>query len=455
MYIIKNAIANLGRNKGRNMILCGMMFLILFSSIAAIMINDAAGEQIKSYKEQFSASVILYRDNEKLKSFADYREPSWKDLQKYATSKLLKNTEFIGSVPASILHAEALDENSTDVSGFDNEHIPGVQKRKPSTNMLIGTNNRMINGEFKSGIRKLNQGRIFEKKDEIIVSGQLAALNNWKLNDTVSLSFPNPGEEAAIVNMKIVGIYEDGVRPYENEDVKLALTNRGNEIMTSMETLTALQSPMVSITANYRIKDPAKIEQLESEFHDMGLPSYFALKTDEAGYQKLIAPLQSLQDMARLFLICVLIIGGGILIVISTLAIRERIYEIGVLRAMGMKKHALASGLLCEILMMTGICLLLAFAGAKASSGVIANQMFHKQTQTTVKQENTNGTALSAIGGFDDASGIEVASLQVEITATVISEIVIAAVLFAVISSAGGIYYAMRYEPRKILSERS
>ena len=179
------------------------------------------------------------------------------------------------------------------------------------------------------------------------------------------------------------------------------------------------------------------------------------MKTDEAGYQKLIAPLQSLQDIARLFLISVLIIGGGILIVISTLAIRERIYEIGVLRAMGMKKHALASGLLCEILLMSGICLLLAFAGAKASSGVIAEQMFQNQTQATVKQENTNGTALSAIGGFDDASGMEAASLQVDITGTVISEIVIAAVLFAVISSAGGIYYAMRYEPRKILSERS
>lgn len=456
MYVIKNAIANIGRNKGRNLILGGMMFLILFSTIVSIMIYNAAEDQIKLYKERFSASVILYRNNEKLENVSDYEEPTWKDLQKYAQSSLLKSTEFVGSAPASMINAEALDENSTDVSGFDSENLPGTQKRKASTNMIFGTNNKKINSEFISGIRKITHGRVFENKNEIVVSQQLAKLNKWKLNDEVEFSFPNPGNKAAIIKMRIVGIYEDSVRPYENEDMKLALINRGNEIMTAMETLITLNNPMVNITANYQIKNPGQIKELEKEFHEKGMPDYFALKTDQSNYQKTIAPLESLQNIVRMFLICVVIIGGGILIVISTLAIRERIYEVGILRAIGMKKHSLTAGLLCEILVISAICLSLAFIGARAYSGTIANQLFQSQKHVTESSQNDlNGVEYSAIGGFSDNSGVTGESLRVEVTGSVISEVVITSILFAVISSAGGIYYTMRYEPRRILSERT
>ncbi|MCG4735229.1 FtsX-like permease family protein, partial [Casaltella massiliensis] len=49
--------------------------------------------------------------------------------------------------------------------------------------------------------------------------------------------------------------------------------------------------------------------------------------------------------------------GGSILVLISILAIRERKYEIGVLRAMGMKKGKVALGLIFETLSMIFISL--------------------------------------------------------------------------------------------------
>lgn len=454
MYILKNAIANLGRNKGRNLILGGMLFLLLFSSIASLLIYNATQDQMKAYKDQFSASVILYRNNEKMKNASEYKEPTWNDLKKYAQSKLLKNTEFIGNAPASLLNAKALDEDSTDVSGFDSENVFDAVKRKPSTNLIFGTNNQEINGEFTSGIREIIEGRVFENKNEIIVSQELAKLNQWKLNNEIELSFPNPGNQPIVVTMKIVGIYKDGVTPYESEDMKLALIHRGNEIITTLETLTALNNPMVHITANYQIRNPDKINDLEKEFHEMGLPDYFALKTDQSNYQKTIAPLQSLQNISGIFLVSVLIIGGIILIIISTLAIRERIYEIGVLRAIGMKKYSLVAGLVCEIITITVISLSLAFGGATTFSGTIANQLFQNHVANNF-QHSSNITEYSAIGGFSDYSGLTNEPLKVEVTTKVISEVAIASILFATISSIGGIYYAMRYEPRRILSERT
>ena len=195
---------------------------------------------------------------------------------------------------------------------------------------------------------------------------------------------------------------------------------------------------------------------METEFHEMGLPAYFALKTDTAMYQKLIAPLESLQNMAGIFLILVLVVGSCVLVVISMLAIRERMYEIGVLRAIGMKKHILVAGLLMEICILTAITLSLSFAGAKAASGPIAAQLFQEQKQQSSKlPDASEATAYSAIGGFQDNSGTVTKTLQTEITGILVLEVGTAAFLFAIISSAGGIYYAMRFEPRRILSERN
>ena len=456
MYVIKNALANIGRNKGRNLILGAIMLLILFGTTSAILIYNGAGEQIKAYKKQFSTSVIMYRKIDLIKNMSEYQEPGLSDLQSFAKSKLLKSSELISSAPVSLLNGTALDENSSDINGIESENGDDQQKRKPATNMLFGTNNQTINGEFVSGIRKIVQGRVFQAKNEVVISKQLAKLNQWQLNDLIEFTFPSiNNSEIQTIKVKIVGIYEDGVRAYESEDVKMALVNRGNEVMTSLETLTSLKGPMVSLRANYQINDPSQITALEKEFHERGLPEYFSLKTDSSNYQKLIGPLQSLQAIASVFLICVLVVGAIVLLIIATLAIKERIYEIGVLRAMGMKKHSLAFGLMIEQIVITTLCLSIAFIGATAASEPIANKIFkNNQTQKTISQTvATNDYA--NIGGFSNNSKIANAELSLHVTNQVVVEEVIIAIAFAIISSAGCLYSVMRYEPRKILSDRN
>lgn len=71
--------------------------------------------------------------------------------------------------------------------------------------------------------------------------------------------------------------------------------------------------------------------------------------------------------MTNTFLIVVLVLSSMILILLSTLAIRERKYEIGVLRAMG---------LLTEMLAITGICLILGLVIGMVASQPIAGIMY-------------------------------------------------------------------------------
>lgn len=455
MYLIKNAISNLGRNKGRNLILGCMMVLILFAGTVSIMIHSATGKQINAYKEQFSADVILYRDNRKITNMKDYREPGLKEYQAFAKSKLLKSSELFATTPASLPDGKALAENSMDISGFDNEDA-STAVVKPSTNMIYGTDHIGINSEFEHGVRKIVQGRIYQKRNEIVVSEKLAKQNGWKVHDTVRIKLSSLDGSQEPLSVKISGIYEDHAREYENEDVKMALVNRGNEIFTSFETLASQITPFITLSASYTIKDPKTLSSLEQEFHEAGLPEYFGLRVDDHVYQQVTAPLEGLRNITGMLLISVLIIGVSILIILSFLAIRERTYEVGVLRAIGMKKGKVAIGFLWENLILSVCCLMLAFTAAKLSSEPIANTLF--QHQETISQEvsgNNNETAYQIGGGFASGSGTKVESIQVEVTLDMMLQMIGMCMLFAGVASLGGIYFVMRYEPRKILSERT
>lgn len=460
MYLWNHAIANLGRNKSRNVLLGGMMVLILFTGTISIMIHQATTQQIAVLQKQFGASLILYRDDKKLdeltSSLEEYQEPSLAQFQSFATVEHIKETKLIASVPASLQVGKALDEDRVDVSGIQKDDVPGETLRKPATNMIFGTNHKTINEEFESGLRKIVEGNMFTKENEGIVSQQLAQLNQWKVGDTIVLNIAHFDQTTSNLSMKITGIYEDHTNAYESDDLKMALLHRGNEIITSFATLTSLNSNQIGISANFTIDDPKHIAQVEQAFHELGLPAYFSLKADDLAYQKAIAPLESLRDVTKTLLIAVLGIGGTMLVVLSILAIKERTYEVGVLRAMGMKKRMLACQFLIEGICLTALCLLLAFSLAKATSQPIAQVLFEAQptsTSTAIQQEQA--TSYSAPGGFHYGAGVTVEQIELTITQAMMIEIIGMALLFAIISSIGGIAFVMRYEPRKILSERT
>lgn len=70
-------------------------------------------------------------------------------------------------------------------------------------------------------------------------------------------------------------------------------------------------------------------------------------------------------------MIVVLIFGGIIIALLTSIAFRERKYEIGVLRAMGLKKWKVALGLWSELLILKCVCLMLGLgAGTLAAQPI-------------------------------------------------------------------------------------
>ena len=131
----------------------------------------------------------------------------------------------------------------------------------------------------------------------------------------------------------------------------------------------------------YYLKSPDLLDRFNEEAHDLGIPDYYEAQTDTLSYNRIVGPVEGLAGVAKTFLIIVLALGSALLILVSILAMRERKYEIGVLRAMGMKKAKVAAGLVAEMLALTVLCLVLGFGVGSAAAQPIANGLLQNQRE--------------------------------------------------------------------------
>lgn len=136
---------------------------------------------------------------------------------------------------------------------------------------------------------------------------------------------------------------------------------------------------------------------------------------------------------------------------LSILSIRERKYEIGVLRAMGMKKRRVIVGMVCESLVITAACLAIGLSASAALSQPIADNLLASQIRIAEEQQK-NGEAMLLTPGKDTQDTIS--ELSVQITPKAALQIGALALVLVLVSSMAGILYITRYEPMKILSER-
>ena len=241
---------------------------------------------------------------------------------------------------------------------------------------------------------------------------------------------------------------------------QFALANRNNEILVSFETITQLEmfksNPYNGVDAQFVLKSPEMIAEFEKEVRAKGLQDYYKVSTDEAGYNKIVGPVEGLARIANTFLVVVLVLGSAILILLSVLSVRERKYEIGVLRAMGMKKEKVALGLLTESIVLTAICLCLGLGAGSLVSQPVADSMLQNQIEIA-EQDNTlvnnNGGAASIKDMHNTAKPLS--DIDISLNGEAILKIACIALALAGVSSLAGILYITKYEPMKILTERN
>jgi putative ABC transport system permease protein len=296
-------------------------------------------------------------------------------------------------------------------------------------------------------------------------------LNDLSVGDSIYLeSAFQVGKSFAL---EIVGIYTQEADEmaswqqsiWEMMGYSLPMMIENNEIYTTFSTIEAAgweTADGLNMQLEYYLKNPEDLAKFEAEVRAKGLPSVFGVTINQAALDRVIGPLNSLKSSSMTFTIVILILGAIVLVLISYLAIRERKYEVGVLRAMGLERGKIAFGIFAETVMITALCLMIGIGTGAAAAQPMADRLLAGEVESALEDAQNSGLggrALISSGEVqtdDPASGYRpISDIEVAVSVDVILQIIIIALALAALSSVIGIIRITQDEPLKILRERN
>lgn len=223
MYILKNALTSINRNKGRNILIGSIILVIACAVSVTLAINNSSSSLIKSYEDKYGveATIGVNREN-MMKDFnpedrdgskEDMREKfnsissiSVDDIKNYADSKYVKSYYYTLSlgVNSNLTKAENSlsdgkmarpkgDFNNNDSSDFTLKGYSSID----SMNDFIEGSYTITDGEVSTDFEGNN----------CIINNELATLNNIKVGDTITII--DSSNEDNTYELTVTGIYKE------------------------------------------------------------------------------------------------------------------------------------------------------------------------------------------------------------------------------------------------------
>ncbi|QUH19467.1 FtsX-like permease family protein [Alkaliphilus sp. B6464] len=477
MYIFQNAFRNVLRNRGRNILIGTIIFAVIITSVIALMISNTTSQIIDDYKSRFGAEITLQPDMQKIRDEAMANSTDGRVMVRIPTipadqliafgeSEYLQDSVYTAS---SGVNSESITPIDAELGGGSGIRMmggsPDIAMDPPMQFMMNLFGNKFT--EFEEGMRELAEGRMPQEMNECIISTDLAEANGIQLGDTLpfysELRNMQEGVRAdTSYELTVVGTYYDVTDEYSEGSMRNAFTNRRNEILTNYETVVQeIQPDMtgIKVEAKYYLKEPGMLDAFAEEVYAKGLAKTFNVTTDEVSYSKIVGPVEGLKGIAVTFMIVVLIFGGIIIALLSSIAIRERKYEIGVLRAMGMKKHKVAFGLWSEMLIITCLCLLLGLGAGSLAAQPITNALLANQIEAAEAvgnaQGNGGGMMMPQLSSSSSNNAEPLSNIDISLAPNTIIQIIALALLLASLAGFASVGRITKYEPIKILMERN
>ena len=461
MYILQNALQNIVRNKGRNILVGLVLLAIIWATVVGLVINGTTAAIIDDYRTSFGAEVFLSPDIERLNREGRRfdRQPITAEMHElFATSEHLREVIFTAEMPAISYIQQPVGEHPMLAGILDSFHSPEHGTIYTANMVLIGNSDTNALPDFPNGNRQIIDGRMFEGINEAIVSMDFAEINDLQVGDIIEIRSVIQANDVPFL-LTVTGIYFDAT--IAAPGMPGARNNRRNEIFTSYETIRNNESIRggFQVNASYYLLSPNHFAGFEADVRAMGLSYDYLVVMNDATYQAIVAPVKRLRSVSITFVIVVLSLGAVILVLLSTIAIRERKYEIGVLRAMGMKKNKVAFGLLCEMVVITAVCLGIGLGEGTLAAQPVTDALLARQIEAVESAARPpaqgQGGMMMVAGSQTIAAPQALSEIDVSLAGGTMVQIALIALLLAVISSAVGIVNITKYEPIKILVERN
>ena len=508
MYIFKNSLKSIIRNKTRNILIFVLVLLIAISACIALSIKNSADlaretmsnslsitAQINTNRQKIMGEQPNLEDKSQMKDMLSQRL-SIDELKNYATSEYVDNFYYTCSVSLnSSSDMEVYETTNSNVPEFGGKEMGGPRggMQNQGDISIVGYNSHDGMTTFIDGENVISDGSVFDEgstDNSCVISYELATLNDFSVGDTITLS--NPNKETETYKFIISGIFKNETSDVYANQIYTSYESLKNIIDSSSENAEEIENDM-GMTMSTALMDTtngffvfSNIDNYENFCKDvetMGLDTdtYTVSSSDVNAFEQSLLPLNNLSKFTMIFFVVILIIGALILIVFNIFSIREKKYEIGVLTAICMKKSKVATQFLLEIFIVTMCAILAGTAIGALASKPVGNYLLDEQIQsiqTDMQNQNKNfggnfqGTPPSMGGDMPDdnkapnsengapenpgvAGNNYITDIDTTTDISVLLSLMGMSLILTLLSGSVGIISILKYDPLKILSNRT
>ncbi len=478
MYLFKNAITSIVRNKGRNFLI-GIIIMVLACAVSVTLaIHHSAKTLIESYESKYELQATLGVDRSNMMGkfnpedresskeqmdeiFSIASKLSISDVENYGDSEYVKDlyyTRSLGVNSDSLEKAEMTfgngDPGFGGKSNFDGNTSDFTLKGYSSIESMQ---------EFIGGSYTITEGEVSEdfESNDCMINSELATLNDISVGDTIKVT--DGGETPKEYELEITGIYKEK----EEADAGMNMfANSANTIITNVNVISQIADANDTLRVNtsptFVLTSRDVVEEFTAELKEKGLNEYLTVETNLEQIENATNTIVNVKTFAVTFLAITLVIGTIVLLVINMINLRERKYEIGVLRTIGMKKWKVCLQFLYELLIVSFFALMIGAAAGSVMSVPVSNRLLEKEITASQEENeairNNFGKGDRKFGGHD-FSGVAaiqaVDHMDAVVDVKVLMELLGLGLIITLISGSSSMISIQKFSPLTILKERS
>lgn len=360
--MIKNAVAYVFRKRTRT----ALIFLILTLILAVIY----AGFSIMKTSEKMAGVISNASDlGLKIRSLKSetFNAESLESVGKELGAEKIFQYEGVAEI-----------KNGEVVTGEQmvmREDLPGYLGNAV---MLQAISNVEKDPLFRSEVFKLIEGENIARGEagKVLVHEALAKKNQWKIGDKVSLKVL--GEE------KELELFIQGIFSGKKQEKYTGMSSDFSENMmfTSYTTMVQIFGKKKLVTSlKILVSDSEKLAALKAEMNKKSVQSEdYEISEEENQFSGMVESLDMVKQM--IFLMIMAVIGAGIIVLslVLILWVRERMYEIGILLAIGRSKMKIMGQFILELVLTSLPAMILAAILGRIFVGWILGAVLQKES---------------------------------------------------------------------------
>ena len=448
MNIFERALAYIRRKNTRAIIILLILTIITASIYACLAVQNAS-------KKMASRVLATANVSFQIRRIAEDGEITTSAIEQICKDFKIKKVNYRTTVDAKLSTGEV-------VSGEQKIQIDGMDEKFKNLVKVYAVNNSKLENTFTSESFKLISGKPIssdenrisdakkldtETKNQILVHEKLAEKNHWALGDKITLNSLSDEKKEQL--FEISGIFSGQVQESFNglssdlsENMVYVNFGSGQALAENIDKLMVKYAGVFSDKntieqATFFLEQPEKMEETIAEIKKMSLDwQKLELTKNAKDFEGISSSIKTMQSLLNIMTLGIILAGTIALSLILILWLRERVYEIGVLLAIGRTKLQIVGQFILELLLLILPATVIAmFIGSVLSKQLLAGLIVNEEISQV-------GTALNS--SMSNIINLPILGLSFLIMTIVI----MSAVFFTSIS-------ILTQKPKKILAKIS